>query len=50
MAYDILRVLAGKEPTVPMPDFEDAYKTQRVLEAAMISATEHRPVPLSEVK
>ena len=32
-AYDILRVLAGEKPTVPLPDFEDAYQTQRVLEA-----------------
>ena len=48
-AYDILRVLAGEEPTVPIPDFEDAYQTQRVLEAAMISAEERRPVKMSEV-
>jgi predicted dehydrogenase len=49
-AYDILRVLAGQEPTVPIPDFEDAYQTQRVLEAAMLSAEEHRPVKMDEVK
>jgi len=49
-AYDVLRVLAGQEPTVPIPDFEDAYQTQRVLEAAMISAEQRRPVPLDEVK
>jgi len=49
-AYDILRVLAGQEPTVPIPDFEDAYQTQRVLEAALISAQQRRPVPLDEVK
>ncbi len=49
-AYDILKVLAGEEPTVPIPDFEDAYQTQRVLEASMISATEKRPVQLEEVK
>ncbi len=48
-AYDILRVLAGQEPTVPLPDFEDAYQTQRVLEAAMISAQQQRPVKMSEV-
>jgi predicted dehydrogenase len=48
-AYDILRVLAGQEPTVPIPDFEDAYQTQRVLEAAMISAEERRPVKMPEV-
>jgi predicted dehydrogenase len=49
-AYDILRVLGGQEPTVPIPDFEDAYQTQRVLEAAMISAERRQPVKLDEVK
>ena len=49
-AYDILKVLAGEAPTVPIPDFEDAYQTQRVLEAAMLSATERRPVNMNEVK
>ena len=49
-AYDILRVLAGEAPTVPIPDFNDAYQTQRVLEAALVSATERRPVPMDEVK
>jgi len=48
-AYDILRVLAGQEPTVPIPDFEDAYQTQRVLEAALISAAQRRPVKIDEV-
>jgi predicted dehydrogenase len=49
-AFDILKILAGEEPTVPIPDFEDAYKTQRVLEAALLSAAEHRPVNLDEVR
>ena len=49
-AYDILRVLAGEAPTLPLPDFEDAYQTQRVLEAAMLAAEEKRPVKLDEVK
>jgi predicted dehydrogenase len=49
-AYDILCVLAGQKPTVPIPDFEDAYQTQRVLEAALISAAEKRWVKLSQVK
>jgi len=49
-AYDIMRVLAGQEPTVPIPDFEDAYQTQRVLEASLLAAEERRPVSLSEVK
>jgi predicted dehydrogenase len=50
MAYDITRALAGKKPVVPLPDFEDAYQTQRVLEAALLSAAEQRPVKLSQVK
>ena len=49
-AYDIIRVLAGQDPIVPIPDFEDAYKTQRVLEAALISAQTKRWVKLSSVK
>jgi predicted dehydrogenase len=49
-AYDILRVLAGEEPTLPIPDFNDAYQTQRVLEAAMIAATEGHPVKMDQVK
>jgi len=49
-AYDILRVLAGKKPTVPIPDFQDAYQTQRVLEAAMLSAKKKTAVKLSQVK
>ena len=50
MAADICRVLGGEEPVVPIPDFEDAYQTQRVLEAAMVSAKERCAVPLSQVK
>ncbi len=50
MAYDILLSLDGKQPTVPLPDFNDAYQTQRVLEAAMICATEKRWIPMDGVK
>ena len=50
MAADILRVLGRRRPELPLPDFADAYETQRVLEAAMISAREHCAVPLREVK
>jgi predicted dehydrogenase len=49
-AADMMLALAGKTPVVPLPDFEDAFKTQQVLEAAAISAQERRPVPVSEVK
>jgi len=49
-AYDILRVLAGQKPIVPVPDFADAYQTQRVLEAALLAARRKRWVRLREVK
>jgi len=47
---DILRVLSGKKPIVPLADFEDAYQTQRVLEAALISARERCAIKLSDVR
>jgi predicted dehydrogenase len=47
---DILRVVGGKQPVMPIPDFEDAYQTQRVLEAALLSARGRCAVKLSEVK
>lgn len=50
MVADMMNILAGKQPVVPMPDFEDAYKTQQVLEAAMISAAERRPVKIAEMQ
>ena len=50
MAADIVRVLSGMEPIVPLPDFEDAYQTQRVLTAALVSAQEHAAVKLENVK
>ena len=50
MAYDILQVLGGKKPIVPLPDFEDAYQTQRVLEAVTISAREKAWIRMSQVK
>jgi predicted dehydrogenase len=49
-AADIFNVLAGKPPVVPLPDFNDAYQTQRVLHAAIVSARERTPVKMSEVK
>ena len=48
-AADIFSVLGGQPPVVPLPDFEDAYKTQQVLEAATISAEQRRPVKVSEI-
>ncbi|HEX4794907.1 MAG TPA: Gfo/Idh/MocA family oxidoreductase [Humisphaera sp.] len=48
-AADMMSVLAGKPPVVPLPDFEDAYKTQLVLEAAMQSAEKRTPVKVSDL-
>lgn len=50
MAADIVRAIEGIEPVVPLPDFVDAYETQRVLEAAAISAKERIAVRMSEIK
>ena len=50
MAADILDALGGRKPITPLPDFADAYETQRVLEAAMVSARERAAVKLSEVR
>jgi len=50
MTADIMRVLGGQEPVVPLPDFADAYETQRVLEAAMMAAKHRAAVKLSDVK
>jgi predicted dehydrogenase len=47
---DMMMVLGGKEPIVPLSDFEDAFQTQRVLEAVSLSAEKRRPVKLSEVE
>jgi len=49
-AADILRVLGGQKPVVPIPDFADAYETQRVLEAALLSAQNRCAIKMSEVK
>ena len=49
-AADIIRMIAGRKPAVPMPDFEDAYQTQRVLHAAIVSVRKGRAVKMSEVK
>lgn len=49
-AADILATLAGREPVVPLPDFEDAYEIQRVLHAAIVSARERCAVKLREIR
>ncbi len=50
MAADIMNILAGKKPVVPMPDFADAYETQRVLEAALLAAKNRAAVKISELQ
>lgn len=49
-AADMMMVLAGREPVVPLPDFDDAYQTQRVLEAVTQSAKNRCPIKLSQIK
>ncbi len=50
MVADMMAVLGGEEPIVPVPDFADAYETQRVLEAALLSAKNRCAVRLTEIK
>lgn len=47
---DMLNVLAGGQPLVPLPDFADACETQKVLHAAIESARHRCPVKISEIK
>jgi predicted dehydrogenase len=49
-AADILMALGGKKPTVPLGDFEDAWKTQQILCAVETSAKERCPIKLAEIK
>jgi predicted dehydrogenase len=49
-AADMFMVLGGRNPVVPLPDFADAYETQRVLHAAIESARHRCPIKLSSVK
>lgn len=50
MVADMMAALAGEEPIVPLPDFADAYETQRVLEAALLAAKHRAAVKLTEIK
>jgi len=49
-AADMVNVIAGKKPIVPLPDFADAYETQRVLHAAIESARHRCAIKLSQIK
>jgi predicted dehydrogenase len=46
-AADILTMIGGGQPLVPMPDFADALQTQRVLDAAIRSARERAPIEIA---
>jgi predicted dehydrogenase len=48
-AADMLEVIAGGQPVVPLPDFSDALETQKVLAAAILSAREHTPIDVSNL-
>jgi predicted dehydrogenase len=48
--FDMLQELAGKKPVVPLASFDDAYETQRVLEAAVVAAKNRCAVKMSEIK
>lgn len=50
MAAEMMAVLAGEQPIIPLPDFADAYETQRVLEAAGLAAKHRCAVKMSEIK
>ncbi|MEM7340069.1 MAG: Gfo/Idh/MocA family oxidoreductase [Actinomycetota bacterium] len=45
-AADILTILGGGSPVVAMPDFADAYRTQQVLDAAILAARERQPIDI----
>jgi predicted dehydrogenase len=48
-AADMILEAAGATPAAPLPDFEDAWKTQRVLDAALVAARERRAVRVADV-
>jgi predicted dehydrogenase len=48
-ASDILTVIGGGDPVVPLSDFADALITQRVLHAAIESARNRSPVALADI-
>ncbi len=50
MAADVVRDLMGQAPAVPLCNFEDAYKTQRVLAAVTASHENQSPVKLSDIQ
>ncbi|MCZ6792242.1 MAG: Gfo/Idh/MocA family oxidoreductase [Planctomycetota bacterium] len=49
-AADIMTAIGGGEPVVPLPDFADSYKVQRVLAAAVASSENRTAVKLSDIQ
>ena len=47
---DMMNVIAGRKPVVPLPDFADAYETQRVLHAAIECARQRTPIRLKDIR
>ncbi len=50
LASSMFQTIGGEAVETPMPDFEDAYQTQRVLEAAVRSARNRCWIDLAEVE
>ncbi len=50
MSADIIKMIAGQQPEVPMPCFADAYEVQKVLHAVAESDKHRAPVSVSEIK
>lgn len=50
MVADMMNALGGEKPLLPLPDFADAYETQRVLEAALLAAKQRSAIKMTEVK
>jgi predicted dehydrogenase len=49
-AADMVNVIGGGQAEVPLPDFDDAFKTQRVLAAVTLAAENREVVKLDEIK
>ncbi|MBI1372647.1 MAG: gfo/Idh/MocA family oxidoreductase [Phycisphaera sp.] len=50
LSSSMFNVIGRKKPEVPVPDFEDAYQTQRVLEGAVLSARNRTWINMKDVK
>jgi len=48
-AADMFTQIGGQKPIVPLANFADAFQTQRVLQAAIESARNRGPVPISQI-